>query len=230
MNKNTWFRIHLNGSIFVLFTMLAFCVNARDDVDQDARVYLLTPTVDELELWQAKSFEGDTRYSVVEDDQGEAYLSATSDSSASGLFFQQSINIKTYPYLNWEWQVNMPLNDLDEYAKAGDDYSARLYVVVDGGLFFWKTIALNYVWSSRDAKGDVWPNAFAGDNAQMIALQSSVSEKNRWYKQKRNLMDDFKKKFGKDVEVIDAIAIMTDTDNAMGHTEAAYRRVYFSKQ
>lgn len=230
MNNNALFRINRSASIFVLSIFLAFYANASRAVDNDARVVILTPTATELSAWKTKSFEGDTTYTIAVDEDNEPYLSAKSASSASGLFFQQEFDIQNYPYLNWEWQVSVPLNEMDEYTKAGDDYSARVYVVVDGGLFFWNTIALNYVWSSRDAKGEVWPNAFAGDNAQMISLQGRTSEKSRWYKEKRNLVDDFKAQFGKSIEFIDAIAIMTDTDNALGRTEAAYRRVYFSKE
>lgn len=51
----------------------------------------------------------------------------------------------TYPFLqeNWSWRVEKPHSDLDERSKQGDDYAARVYIVVDGGLMFWKTIALN---------------------------------------------------------------------------------------
>jgi hypothetical protein len=37
---------------------------------------------------------------------------------------------------------------LDGRTQAGDDYAARIYVIHDGGLFAWRTRAINYVWAN----------------------------------------------------------------------------------
>jgi len=197
---------------------------------QQGLLTLLTPTTEQFTLWDDKSFEGWTKYSLEVDDQGAGYVRANSDASASGLFLKQQINISEYPFLNWEWRVDQGLSGVDERSKAGDDYAARMYVVVDGGLFFWKTIALNYVWSSNEKAGATWDNAFAGSNARMLALKDATTSKQHWYQEKRNVRDDFKRQFGRDIAMIDAVAIMTDTDNGGSVASAAYRNVYFSKE
>ncbi|MBU4326391.1 MAG: DUF3047 domain-containing protein [Proteobacteria bacterium] len=180
-----------------------------------------------LRGWEEKSFSGKTDYQLITEGK-ETVVKATSQAAASGLFKKQRIDLQQTPYLNWRWRVDKPLHSLDEQTKSGDDYGARIYVVVDGGLFFWKTKAINYVWASSSPKGKSWPNAFAGKSAMMLALRSSTDEAATWYQEKRNVAADLKEFFGTEIRYIDAIAIMTDTDNSGQETSAQYGDIFFS--
>lgn len=182
----------------------------------------------DLKGWLPKVFNNTTVYVLSELD-GEIVLKALSNNSASGLVKEISVNIKDYPYLNWRWRVDTKVLSNDETKKSGDDYSARLYVIKSGGLFFWNTKALNYVWSSRKRRGDSWPNAFAHRSNRMIALRSSEDKTETWYVEKINIYNAFIKWKGSEVETIDAIAIMTDTDNTHQQAISYYGDVYFSK-
>ncbi|MDH3348933.1 MAG: DUF3047 domain-containing protein, partial [Desulfobulbaceae bacterium] len=95
---------------------------------------------------------------------------------------------------------------------------------------FWKTKALNYVWSAGSMSNKVWPNAFAGKNAMMLSLRSSLDSTKVWYTEKRNVFEDLKKLFGNEFHSIDGVAIMTDTDNSQGKATAYYGDIYFSAQ
>ncbi|MBA3005657.1 MAG: DUF3047 domain-containing protein [Desulfocapsa sp.] len=180
-----------------------------------------------LRGWEEKSFSSKTDYQLITEGK-ETVVKATSQAAASGLFKKQRIDLQQTPYLNWRWRVDKPLHSLDEQTKSGDDYGARIYVVVDGGLFFWKTKAINYVWASSSPKGKSWPNAFAGKSAMMLALRSSTDEAATWYQEKRNVAADLKEFFGTEIRYIDAIAIMTDTDNSGQETSAQYGDIFFS--
>ena len=181
-----------------------------------------------LDGWEHKSFKGETHYSLLPVD-GVPALTAESHAAGSGLFKEQRIDLTQTPYLSWSWRVSQPLTGLNEQSKPGDDYAARVYVVVKGGLAFWQTRAINYVWAGNSKKDSVWPNAFAGDHAMMLALRGPEAPLNTWQHEKRDIRADFKRLFGEDITVIDAVAIMTDTDNS-GHTaSAAYGDLWFSK-
>lgn len=209
----------------VLFLWLLFIssasLHAAETVIADMDVLV-------LDDWEQESFKGHTRYTLVNID-GVAALHAVSDNSASGLFRKQRIDLEKTPYLNWRWRVDQPLNGLDERTKAGDDYAARLYVMVSGGLFFWKTKAVNYVWSSSQAVGSHWDNAYTGQ-AQMVAVESGVENSGKWLSYKRHVVEDMRRLFGEDVRYIDGVAIMSDTDNSGGRVEAYYGDIYFSSE
>ena len=180
-----------------------------------------------LEGWEENSFVGHTHYEVVQLD-GAPALMATSHKSASGLARKQTIDLNKMPYLNWSWRVENVLHNVDERTKAGDDYPARVYVVISGGLLFWRTRALNYVWSSNQPIGSVWPNAFTS-NATLVALRSNDSPLHTWVTEKRNLREDIKRYLNIDADHINAAAIMTDTDNSGQAATAYYGDIFFTE-
>lgn len=176
--------------------------------------------------WETESFNGETEYTPVEKD-GRRVLQAVSRGTASGLYREISVDLNRTPHLNWTWRVANVLEGIDERTKAGDDYPARVYVVVSGKLFFWRTRAVNYVWSSHQPAGSTWPNAYTG-NAQMVAVESGPEKVGQWVTEKRNVQADFRQLFGDDIDHIDAVAIMTDTDNSGQAATAWYGDIYFS--
>lgn len=196
---------------------------------ESARLAISDFSTQGITNWESKTFSNETVYTLEQQDK-QTVLKAVSKDSASGLVKKIRIDLQQYPYLNWRWRTESRLNGLNETTKDGDDYVARVYVVVSGGLFFWRTRALNYVWSSNREKGAFWPNAFAGDNAMMLTIRSNEDERGRWYTERRNVYEDLKQYHGKEIRYIDAIAIMTDTDNSDGRATSYYGDIYFSAE
>jgi hypothetical protein len=182
----------------------------------------------DLSGWEEKSFLGNTHYQLVEGDTSKV-LKASTQGKASGLFREIEIDLTQTPYLNWSWKVTNTFRDNDERSKAGDDYPARIYVVVSGGLFFWNTRAVNYVWASHESTGSQWPNAFTG-NARMMAVQSGEEMLGQWVYERRNVREDLKRLFGDDFAQIDAVAVMVDGDNTGQSAESYFGDIYFSSE
>ena len=160
--------------------------------------------------WKEKSFKGATDYEVVQED-GQRCIRATSDASASALYYELDFDPREYPLLTWRWKVNNILAKGDELKKEGDDYAARVYVVFPSALF-WRTKAINYIWANKLTAGQAVPNPFTS-NACMIAVQSGQTHVGQWLEEKRNLLEDYRKCFGEVPPRAGAVAIMTDTDN-----------------
>ncbi|MDZ7734732.1 MAG: DUF3047 domain-containing protein [Gammaproteobacteria bacterium] len=181
-----------------------------------------------LHQWQNKSFEGETRYELVMDD-GRQVVRAESDGTASGLYREQTIDLTRTPWLRWRWKVANVLEGVDETTKSGDDYPARVYVVFSGGLAFWRTRTIVYVWSSNQSVGSEWRSAFT-DKARIIAVQGGKGRVGEWVTESRNVREDYHRLFGDDAEKADAVAIMTDTDNSGQSAVAWYADIRFSDQ
>ena len=179
--------------------------------------------------WKIKEFAGKTEYSIVNDTASAKnwVLKAKSNNSASGLFVEKRIDLQKTPYLHWSWKTDKLYSNLDESKKQGDDYVARIYIIIDGGLFFWRTRALNYVWSSSFKQGQTWANPFTA-NATMFAIESGEKNLGQWLDYSRDLRKDLKKLIGKKVRYIDGIAVMTDSDNAGQQATTYYGDIYFS--
>jgi hypothetical protein len=183
----------------------------------------------DLDGWEVKEYEGDVDYSLIEVD-GRKVLRAKSSSAASGRIREMKIDLKKTPYLNWSWRVDNVMQGLDERTKKGDDYPARVYLIFSGGMMVWKTKAVNYVWSNSQPVGTQWPSAYTKNNMK-IAVQSGKEKLGVWMEEKRNVVEDFRRLFKKEPpETVDAVAIMTDTDNSGQSAIAYYGDIWFSSE
>jgi hypothetical protein len=61
-----------------------------------------------------------------------------------------------------------------------------------------------------------------------MALQSGAQNTGRWVSEKRNIRADFQQLFGEEIDSIDAVALMTDTDNSRQSASAWYGDIYFT--
>ena len=182
----------------------------------------------DLSGWGEKQFRGKTNYMIVHNGDRNALI-ATSSASASGLYKEIRIDLEKTPYLNWSWKAQNTLTGLNEFTKAGDDYCARIYVIFKHATFFWKTELLTYVWSSNQPIGATWPNAYTS-NAMTVAVQSGSKNVGRWLSQKRHVSADYRRLFGKDRQVADGVALMTDTDNSGQSATAYYGNIFFTSK
>ena len=177
--------------------------------------------------WEEKAFNGKTLYETVREEDGRTVLRATSRGTASGMYRRLRIDLEKTPILEWTWRIGGTLGDIDERTRAGDDYSARVYVIRSHPVFFWKTRAVNYVWASARAEGETWPNAYT-DSSWHVAVRSGDAHAGRWVSERRDVRADFRALFGEDVRHIDAVAIMTDTDDTGDAATAYYGEIAFT--
>ena len=165
-----------------------------------------------LHLWQTEEFQGKTSYKLILENQSQI-LEAKSNNSASGLFFKKKLKLKPDSMLSWRWKVSGISPQLNETTKTGDDFPARVYIVVSEGPFFWQKRTLVYVWSNNQPVGNRWNNPFT-DRAVMWAVNSGPEKTNTWQSHQRLLHKDLFTAFGKKYNEIEAIAVMTDSDNS----------------
>ena len=204
--------------VVVYFQLVAVAADDRVDIAHFSQ--------GDLSGWQPKVFSGKTRYSLKNSD-GRLALHAESIAAASGLYRTVNVELDKTPMLNWTWKVDNVLAGADERIRAGDDYAARVYVVFSGGPMFWRTRAINYVWSNKQPVDSIWPNAFTG-NARMIAVESGTGQVGQWVSERRDVRADYQRLFGEKPGRVDAVAIMTDTDNTRAAATAWYGDIWFS--
>jgi hypothetical protein len=207
-------------SVFSALLLIAIPTIARADTITVSRF-----ESEGLSGWERKSFIGETEYSHAYD-TGVSAVKAHSKSAASGMFRKIQANPLQYRYLRWKWKISEPLHNDAEKSKAGDDYSARVYVVFPG-FFFWQTRAINYVWASRLPREEAFPNPYTR-NVQMVVVESGAEKKGTWVTEQRDVLADYRRFFGGEPRKLGAIAIMSDTDNTGGEVTAWYGDITLS--
>jgi len=171
--------------------------------------------------WSERSFAGNTQYTIDNSDGVELIMGET-EGQASVLYRQEYVNLQQTPTLRWEWKISNVYNGANERSRAGDDYPARVYVVVKTGTLPWQTRTINYVWSTREPVDANWRNPFS-DKAIMVVLDSGPMGVGQWVSHARDIRADFKRYWQLDIEQIDGYAFMIDGDNT-GSTGKAWLR------
>jgi hypothetical protein len=190
-----------------------------------AQVIVAAFSKGDLSGWKKKIFKGETEYSIVQDGDRKA-LRAISRNAASGLVKKLDSDPSRYSILRWSWKIAQTLKREDATKKNGDDFVARVYVVFPRTLF-WKTRAINYVWSAKLPKGTVIPNAYTA-NAVMVAVESGDGKAGIWVAEERNIYEDYKQFFGEEPPRLGAVALMSDTDNTGDEAVAYFGDIFLS--
>ena len=77
--------------------------------------------------------------------------------------------------------------------------------------------------------GNNWPSPYTKKSIDNV-LSTTIEHINEWVTVKANVKKDFKKFHDLDVNEIDGIAIMTDTDNSKMRAITYYQNIYFSAE
>jgi hypothetical protein len=181
----------------------------------------------DLTGWKETAFVGRTRYDLATvDGSGLVALRAEAKASASGYCRDIEIDLRRTPVVAWSWRMDRGPSGLDERRKSGDDHPLRLYFVHRAGLFGSASRAMAYVWSIGESAGTAWANPFAGEVMQ-LAVDSGTAAAGSMQQHARDLRADFRQLSGLDIERIDTVCLMTDSDQSGSDSKGWYGDISF---
>ena len=200
---------------------LFFFYNANSEV-----LKIFEFTEEELKSLEVRKIKGETLWSVGSNQNGN-YLKAESNAVASGLGKEINIDLNKTPFLNITWKVEKDLKGIIENSKKGHDYAARVFVIKKTGATALSNRALNYVFSSNNDIDQNWFSPYTKKSVDYI-LSTTKQHLNEWVTVKVNIKEHFKKFHNLDVDNLDGIALMTDTDNSELLAISYYQNIFFS--
>ena len=205
--------------IFLIFFSLAYAenINVFDFSEEELST---------LKVRKVRGADAKTKYTLGNNENGK-YIKAEANNSASGLGKELKINLKKTPFLNITWKVEKDLTGIVENSKKGHDYAARVFVVKKTGATPLSNRAMNYVFSSNNDINTHHPSPFTKKSIDYV-LSTTKEDLNEWVTVKVNVRDHFKKFHDLDLDDINGIAIMSDTDNSKLNAIAYYQNIYFS--
>ena len=214
----------LSNCLLLILILVLFSTCAIADSGKNTQLIF---NAENIIKWGEKSFKGETIYKIVTDD-GKKVIRADSSGTASCLFHKVNLDPASFRYLRWSWKIKHIIPKGYESRKDGDDYAARVYVVFPGK-YLWQTKAISYIWANHLPKGQAIPNAFTS-NAMMLAVESGSEQTGKWVSEQRDILADYRRLFGTEPQKIEAIAIMTDTDNTGDEATAWYGEISIASQ
>ncbi len=195
----------------------------------DIKVFEFTDKeLSELTVRKVRGADNKTTYSVGSNENGN-YLKAIADNAASGLGKEIKIDLNKTPFINITWKIEKDIPGIDETAKKGHDFAARVFVIKKTGATALSNRAINYVFSSNQEVGSNFPSPYTKKSIDNV-LATTKTNLNEWVTVKANVKEDFKKFHNLDVNELDGIAIMSDTDNSKKKSITYYQNIYFSSQ
>ncbi len=185
-------------------------------------------TDDELKTLKVRKVKGKTTWTLGSNENGN-YIKAEAEGAGSGLGKEILIDLNKTPFINITWKVEKDLSGILENTKKGHDFAARVFVVKKTGATALSNRAVNYVFSSNNSIDETWRSPYTKKSIDYV-LATTKNNLNEWVTVKANVKDHFKKLHNLDVEEIEGVAIMTDTDNSKLKAVSYYQNIYFSSK
>ena len=182
----------------------------------------------ELQVRKVRGADNKTIYILGSNDNGN-YYKAIADNAASGLGKEIKIDLNKTPIINITWKIEKDLPGIKESTKKGHDFAARVFAVKKTGATPLSNRAINYVFSSNSEIGFNSPSPYTKKSIDNV-LATTKDNLNKWITVKANVKEDFKRFHDLDVNELDGLAIMSDTDNSKMKAVAYYQNIYFSAQ
>ena len=215
--------------LYVLKILLFSLILISDTLSKEIQVFEFTEKeLSSLKVRKIRGADAKTKYTVGNNENGK-FLRAEADNSASGLGKEIKINLNETPFLNITWKVEKDLPGIDESTKKGHDYAARVFVVKKTGATPLSNRAMNYVFSSNNEVDAFHPSPFTKKSIDYV-LSTTKENFNEWVTVKVNVKKHFKKFHNLDLDEINGLAIMSDTDNSKLKAISYYQNIYFSSE
>ena len=209
---------------FTRITILIFLTLTFGSKAEIVKVFEFTD--DEFKTLKVRKVKGETKWSLGSNENGN-YIRAEAEGTGSGLGKEILINLNKTPFINITWKIEKDLSGIIENSKKGHDYAARVFVVKKTGATALSNKAINYVFSSNGSVNENWPSPYTKKSIDYV-LATTKNNLNEWITVKANVKHHFKKLHNLDVEELNGVAIMTDTDNSKLKAISYYQNIYFS--
>ena len=209
---------------YIFITSLIFLSSAHAET---VKVFEFTEKeLSALEIRKVRGADNKTSYTVGSNENGN-YLKAVADNAASGLGKEIKIDLNKTPFINITWKIEKDLRGIKENTKKGHDYAARVFAIKKTGATPLSNRAINYVFSSNSDVGENRPSPYTKKSIDNV-LATTKDNLNVWVTVKANVKEDFKKFHNLDVNELDGLAIMADTDNSKMKSISYFQNIYFS--
>jgi len=212
--------------IFFKFISI-FLISISSVIANEVVVFEFTESeLSELTVRKVRGAKNETNYTVGKNENGN-FLKAVADNAASGLGKEVKIDLNETPFINITWKIEQDLSGIKEDTKKGHDFAARVFAVKKTGATPLSNRAINYVFSSNNDVGQSWPSPYTKKSIDNV-MATTKTNLNEWVTVKSNVKEDFKKFHDLDLDELDGLAVMADTDNSKMKSVAYFQNIYFS--
>ncbi len=213
----------------VIYSFISLLLLFNFAYAENVKVFEFTEKeISKLKVRKVRGADNKTIYTPGSNTNGK-FLKAVAENAASGLGKEIKIDLNKTPIINITWKVEKDLKGINEDTKKGHDFAGRVFVIKKTGATPLSNRAINYAFSSNNNVGSNWPSPYTKKSIDSV-LSTTKEKMNQWVTVSANVKEDFKRFHDLDVNEIDGVAIMTDTDNSKMRAITYYQNIYFSEE
>jgi hypothetical protein len=236
------------GALVLLASILTGCAlppaTPPSLLEKSTRVF----NANDKMAWESVSFPGKVR-TAFSQQRHDGRDSVQADAKGSVSMLRQRLRVPSddLGQLNFSWQVETLLPGADMAEPGRGDSPVRLVLAFEGDRQTFSArnamlselshaltgeplpyATLMYVWSNRHPVGTVIVHPRT-DRIRKIVVDSGPQHLRQWRHHQRDLRADFERAFGEAPGALQALAIMTDSDNTRSQTRAWYGQIRLSE-
>ena len=169
---------------------------------------------------------------------GDAFcVQLYSNKSSFGIKKGAQVDIREYPFLNWEWAAAKLPKGGDARKSSTDDQVLQVYVAFPaiGWPETLHTPVLGYIWDNEAPKNSTGRSPqIGGAKLRYVIVKNKTDKLNYWYTEKRNIYEDYKRLFadinnGEPPGLTQGVEIFINTQHTGSQAEGFVNNIYFSK-
>jgi hypothetical protein len=179
--------------------------------------------------WRGQTWGRPAYDLTVELDEGARVLRLRSRDEGSTITkeIRGQVDLRATPVLEWRWKaVELPAGG-DSRRKAADDQAAQLFVVWPRSPEFLRSRIIGYVWDTTAPAGTVARSEKTG-TVTYIVIRSGPTDLGRWVRERRNVLEDYRRVFGEEPDAPGAIALSIDTNDTHSTAESYVGLIRFT--
>ncbi|MEE9276680.1 MAG: DUF3047 domain-containing protein [bacterium] len=176
--------------------------------------------------WSLKVWRGRPDFKLVLVN-GTGALRMRSEKAAFSLYRGLTVDLKTFPVLNWRWKVTKLPEKGDARVSMRDDQAAGLYIIFPRFPRVINSRIIGYIWDSAIPEGTILESR-KNPMVHYIVVRSGRGRLGEWIGESRNVLEDYRKVFGADPPKVGGVSIMIDSDDTRAKAESFFAQIQFN--
>ena len=165
-------------------------------------------------------------------------MDVTADNSVAFLYRELDPVMTSRPQVEWQWRVTKNIPATDQTKARADDRPVAVHLWFDdkSGKSLFGSVAsllgrprvghlLTYVWGGKREPGTILPNPYYPKKGAIIILRNAKTGAAGWRTEKRDIVDDFRRSFGKapNLATLKYVSVSGDTDDTRTKSKSQIR-------
>jgi hypothetical protein len=213
----------------LLLLLVAAVAGASDLVVEDWSSYAVgtkgKPTGWKEQSWGSPKYD----FAIVANESAKVlHLRSANEGSTISKDIKGKVNLKETPIIEWSWKVTGLPKGGNSCRKATDDQAAQVFVVWPRFPEAVRSRIVGYVWDSTQPVGTMCKSEKSG-TVTYIVIRSGAADLGKWFTERRNVAEDFKKIYTEDPEPPSAVSVAIDSNDTQSTSESFIGTILFKR-